>query len=213
MASVGDFVKDVTPAERAELDAALRMGEMVRWATRPLVKRGVKEVADYVLMEAFAIIWLSFPLSAGFRMLTASGGGYNETLGEFLSALLAVCILLLFIAIGLFIALTPWRRRRRRQRTLYVLTKHRALVLTPGYFSWKVYAFPLWEHVLRSSIVRPRGGGDLIFTDQLPHGPSYDAYAHGFTYLPNLQEARRELNEAVNDLLDAAEQHLGNRPS
>ncbi len=205
MASVGDFVNDVTPRERAELEKALRIGESVCWATRPLLKRGVKEVLDYILLELFALCWLAFFawFSCGFLF-----GLERVTC----SALLGLFALLLFLALGIFLASAPWRRRYRRAHTLYVVTNHRALISTPGYFSWTLHAFPLWEHVVRFSIARPAGGGDLIFTDDHPHKGAYDNFEHGFTFLPDLQLAHRELNAAINAQLDAVEQHLGNRP-
>ncbi len=204
MASVGDFVSDVTSREHEELSKALREGESIRWAVRPLVKRGVKEVLDYILLELFALCWLAF-----FCWGTC---GFLAALERVtFSALLVAFALLLFLAMGIFLALTPWRRRYRRAHTLYVVTNHRALISTPGYFSWSLHAFPLWEHVVRFSIARPAGGGDLIFTDDYPHKGAYDNFEHGFTYLPDLQCARRELNAAVDALLDAAERHLGSR--
>ncbi len=200
MASVADFVSDVSPREREELDKVLCPGENVRWATRPLTQRGVEEWVDYIFMEAFALPWLGMTLYIAWRMLTSPCAGYNETLGFFLSSCLAVLVLLLFFAMGLFIALTPLRRLRRRQRTLYVLTNHRALVSEPTYWSWSVEAYPLHEHMLRRCVSRSHGRGDIIFKSERFRLNPQELPEYGFVFLPNLEEATHALEAALADL-------------
>ncbi len=132
MAGINDLVHELSARESAALEAALRPGEAVRWAVRPLAKRG--------------------------------------------------------------------------RRILYLLTNHRALVLESGLFSCKVQAYPLHENMVAYRLCRPGGAGDLVFALPEGRGSNFDA---GFTYLPNLLVAHRELNAAVADLQDAAERRPG----
>ncbi len=132
MTDLREYVSDCSARESAALEAALRPGEAVRWAVRPLAKRG--------------------------------------------------------------------------RRVLYLLTNHRALVLESGLFFCKVQAYPLHENMVAYRLCRPGGAGDLVFALPEGRGSNFDA---GFTYLPDLLAAHRELNAAVAGLLEAAERHTG----
>ncbi len=196
MASVYDFVGDFMPRERELLDSNLRPGEHVRWATRPLCRAGAKELATFAFVELISAAFLVFPCILCYILLV-----HPPTSSPVLQVL-AFAFFALFFLLGLWFATLPLREYRRRRRTLYLLTNHRALVLTPG----EILAYPLNEHMLHSRICRPGGSGDLIF-EVLAQG----RVQQGFTHLPNLQQAQRELNAAINALLDAAEQHIGSR--
>ncbi len=207
MASVSDFVSDVTPREREELNQILREGEQLRWVVRPLVKRGAEELFDYLVIESFALPFTAIFLYAAYGLMTSTGRG-NAFLGPVLSALIVVFFVGGALAVGVFMVLTPWRRRQRRRRTLYVLTNHRATVSEPGYLgAWNTETWPLHEHMLHARICRPGGAGDLIFKVEPSQTGSGELYEYGFRFLPDLQRAHRELNEAVAALMDAAEQH------
>ncbi len=188
MASAGDFVSDFSPRERAVLDAALREGEQVRWAVRPLRRFSTRELVGFVFIELFAAAFLTASSVLACMLVVhppSKSLGHRMVIWAFLS---------LFFLHAIFCALYPLWKYRRRRHTLYLLTNHRALVLTPG----GVQAYPLHEHMLRSLICRPGGAGDLLFEEE-----------KGFTHLPDLLRAHRELNEAVAALLDAAEQRPG----
>ncbi len=199
MASLSDFVTDFSPRERAEFDAALRTGEHLRWAVRPLVKRGQEDWGVFVFSELIALGFLGYSCTM-LAMLAKNPPADASVPGLFG----VVLFVLLFFVMGLFIAAVPWLQRRNRRHTLYVLTNHRALISEPGLISsWSVQAYPLHEHMLRSRVCRPGGGGDLIFSCE----GDGDA---GFLWLPNLLDAHVQLNAAIAALLDAAEAR-GNR--
>ncbi len=198
MASVTDFVADFSPRERAELDAALRSGEQLRWAVRPLAKRGQEDWGVFVFSELIALGFLGY--SSTMLVMLAKKTPADASVPGLLGVVLLV---LLFFVMGLFIAAVPWLQRRNRRHTLYVLTNHRALVSGPGFISWSVQDFPLHEHMLHSRVCRPGGGGDLLFAGE-------GEGSEGFLWLPNLLDAHVQLNAAIAALLDAAEAR-GNR--
>ncbi len=193
MASVSDFVSDFSPDEREALDAALCPGEHVRWAVRPLCRLHAKELAGIAFVEMVSAAFLICPCILVYLLLV------HPPSASLVQQLLLLAFFSVFFLLGLWFAMLPLREYRRRQRTLYLLTNHRALVLSPG----ETLAFPLRENMLRERICRPGGSGDLLF-----EGEEGDK---GFTHLPDLARAHRELNAAVYALMDAAVQHLGNR--
>ncbi len=201
MASVTDFVTDFSPRERAELDAALRTGEQVRWAVRPLVKRGQEDWGAFVFATLIGLSFLAYScmMLVTLVMKTPADASVPGLIGM-------VLFLLLFFVAGLYLGALPWLLRRNRRHTLYVLTNHRALISDPGLFTWTLHAFPLHENMLRFHVCRPGGAGDLIFSGERDGG-------EGFTWLPNLLEAHVQLNSAITAQLDAAEQHHGNHPT
>ncbi len=88
MASVSDFVSDVTPREREELNQILREGAQLRWGVRPLVKRGAEELFDDLVIESFALPFTAIFLYAAYGLMTSTEGRGNEFPGPVLSALL-----------------------------------------------------------------------------------------------------------------------------
>ncbi len=195
MDSIRDAVSDVTPRERAELDKVLREGEYVRWAVRPQVHCGVREGVKRGASGLFSLVLMALALAL-FMLLGAHCSEWS----------LPVLTLMLlsgvsFLAAGISLAVAPFLRTGRHRRTLCVLTNHRALVQEPERWcawKWNHLAFPLHEHMLRSRVCRPGGGGDLLFEGE-----------KGFVHLPDLQEAQRELNAAIHALQDAAERRAG----
>ncbi len=201
MASVGDFVKDVTPAEAAALEGALGIGEQVRWATRPKRRGGFEE--EFLFWFSQFMGGVSMLLSVFFL------GVFGHCFTQFRWPALAFMLFfgLLFLVAAMVSIGVPLHRRVDRGHTLYAVTNHRAIVQVPcRWRGWKQRTYPLHEHMLRSRICRPRGGGDLLFA------VSQDGYGRGdqgFTHLPDLQLAHRELNAAINAQLDAAESRSG----
>ncbi len=187
MASVSDFVKDFTPREREALDAALREGERVRWAVRPLCRFEVGELAAFAFLELICAAFLFVPGLLGYLLYTHAPSESAVKL------LLLAGFFSVFVVVGLCLSTLPLREYRRRRWTLYLLTNHRALVLSPG----ETHAFPLREDMLRARVFRPHGSGDLLFEGE-----------SGFTRLPDLARAHYELNEAIYALLDAAERRV-----
>ncbi len=191
MADISEWVPDFSARERATLDAALRSGESLRWAVRPLCRFDLREWAVFAFAGA---IGLSFVASACLMLWQLRAHPPESSL--FMA--LAACFFLCFLLEGFHLLSLPLLEQRRRRRTLYVLTNHRALVVAPG----GVRAFPLCAGMVRERISRPGGAGDLIL-----EGEGED----GFTRLPNLAQAHAELNLAIHALMDDAERHRGNR--
>ncbi len=201
MASINDFVKNVTPGEHAGLEKALCVGEYVRWATRP--ERRGEFVEEFLFWLIQLLSWVMMLFSIVVLCLSFSEQHWPAR-AFFL--VLGFSLLVVTVTAGI----VSLNRRADRGQILYVLTNHRAIVQTPcRWRGWKQRSYPLHEHMLRSRICRPRGGGDLLFSVSQE---GYGGGEQGFTHLPDLQLAHRELNAAINALLDAAEQHLGNRP-
>ncbi len=195
MADIKEWVSDFSPRERAALDEALRVGEHVRWATRPLRPCRGKDWLACILLEVMGVMFI---VISSFALV---GLCISPPEFSFFGQVLAAGAALLFLLTGLHIALLPWKMYRTRCRTLYVLTNHRALVFTPG----RVEAYPLHENMLRARVCRPGGSGDLIFRSPPVASASFDDAEPGFRRLPDLAVALRELNAAIYALLDAAE--------
>lgn len=71
-----------------------------------------------------------------------------------------------FLLIGIAALSSPWRYRWRMQRTLYLLTNHRAIVLEPRRFRMRVRAFALHPDLVKQVVSEPQGHGDIIFTKE-----------------------------------------------
>lgn len=74
-----------------------------------------------------------------------------------------IVIMLPFLLIGIAALSSPWRYRWRMQRTLYLLTNHRAIVLEPRRFRMRVRAFALHPDLVKQVVGEPAGHGDIIF--------------------------------------------------
>ncbi len=68
-----------------------------------------------------------------------------------------------FLLIGIAALSSPWRYRWRMQRTLYLLTNHRAIVQEPRWFRMRVRAFALQPDMVKQVVAEPAGHGDIIF--------------------------------------------------
>ncbi len=199
MSDIVDFVSDVTPREREELVQVFGMGEQVRWATRPKVRRELIDELWFWVLQLMGLVGVGLASA----MLTLFYRRFTDFPWVTLAFLLlfALCFLVGACICGIFPALR--RINGDRCKRLYVLTNHRAIVQEPcRWRGWRQRTFPLHEHMLHSRICRPGGGGDLLFS------VSRDGYGsgdQGFIHLPDLQEAHRELNAAIHALMDAAE--------
>ncbi len=197
MTTLDDFVNDVTPREREVLAAELGPGEQVRWATRPVVHRGLLETVMHLGFQLLGLVMLM----AASAELTLLSIRWAEFRCSTIAFLLFCALCLLVSAMGGMVI--PVLKKNWRRHTLYVLTNHRAIVQKPGRWNgWVLLTFPLREHMLRTRVCRPGGGGDLLFSVSREGYPAGDL---GFTWLPNLGEAQQQLNASINALLDAAE--------
>lgn len=77
-----------------------------------------------------------------------------------------IFIMMPFLLIGLAALSSPWRYRWRMQRTLYLLTNRRAIVLEPRCCRMRVRDFALHPDTVKQVVTEPGGHGDIIFTKE-----------------------------------------------
>lgn len=109
-----------------------------------------------------------------------------------------VPFLLILIAIP---AATPFLVRRRMQRTVYLLTARRALLLRPeGRRSWQTLAWPLAPGMVKERVLRADGSGDLIFGYEGGKDGDSTAVPMGFFNLPELRRLEQLLMDITEPL-------------
>lgn len=77
-----------------------------------------------------------------------------------------IVIMTPFLLIGIAALSSPWRYRWRMQRTLYLLTNRRAIVLEPRWCRMRVRDFALQPDMVKQVVSEPQGHGDIIFTKE-----------------------------------------------
>ncbi len=190
MKNISDFVSGVTLREREELERSLLKGETIFWATKPVARLWS---VDCIPLMIFATFWLGF---IAFWTFGALGMPTSlEDLSKIQPAQIPFALFSIpFWLVGIVLASSPWWRRRKLERSLYVLTNRRALIVQPGVFSWSVEVYPLEEDMLLSRTAKPNGEGDLVFAINYENRP---ATRSGFMSVPDVQMAEQKLNEAM----------------
>ncbi len=173
----------LSPRERAGLDAALRPGESIRWATRPhpvaLSLWGSPRFIMGLLLLAGLVHWLG-TVTETLAAEAAAAGVEPHYSGVFVVALPLGLLTLWLLA-------TPWLEQRQHRRTLYVITSERALIAAEGLFSWKLQRWALGTELVVSRENREEGRGSLLFSEP----------AVGFLHLPDVARAHSELRRAI----------------
>ncbi len=190
MATLNDFISDVSLREREELEQALLKGEDIFWAVKPVPAYWGEGSAA---LAVFATIWLSFIAFWTFGALgmPTSAEDLANIKGEQIPfALFSIP----FWLVGLGLASAPWWRKRKLESTVYVLTNKRALIVERGLFSWSSHVYPLEEDMLISRTARKGGLGDLIL--EIDHS-SNPPTKRGFMSVPDVSLAEDKLNEAI----------------
>lgn len=105
-----------------------------------------------------------------------------------------------FLLIGLTALSSPWRYRWRMQRTLYLLTNHRAIVLEPRRFRMRVRAFALHPDLVKQVVAEPAGHGDIIFARERrwqfgARSIYYGLSPVGFLAVPQVQRVAQMIAE------------------
>lgn len=105
-----------------------------------------------------------------------------------------------FLLIGLTTLSSPWRYRWRMQRTLYLLTNHRAIVLEPRRFRMRVRAFALHPDLVKQVVAEPAGHGDIIFARERrwqfgARSIYYGLSPVGFLAVPQVQRVAQMIAE------------------
>ncbi len=72
------------------------------------------------------------------------------------------------LVLGVVSLSAPWRHKRRMERTLYLLTNRRVLVLEPRLlFGERCIAFPLQPNPVKAVRRNPDGSGDIVFAYEM----------------------------------------------
>jgi hypothetical protein len=183
-------------ALRAAVEGELREGEHVTWIDQPIASRFLWTALPTLI---FAVPWTAFSL---FWTWSA----YAMTRGRGAAGLAFAAFGLPFVLAGLGMFTSPYWIRRAAQRTLYVLTDRRAIILVPTWRGIRERSFePAQLHDLRRT-QRADGSGDLVFTTELTgytRGRPL-ATAIGFQAVPDVR--------GVEDRVRALAQ-LGARPA
>ncbi len=195
MNTLADFINDLTPRERAEADKALQDGEPLLWAVRPQAQLWCPESLIMFVSALPGLVFMGF--------WTHGILGFPETWEEVSLSnpmtLPGVLVSLPFYGVMFYLAAFPWLRRRKFNNSLYLLTNRRALVLEPTLFSWKLRSWELHEDMVLEHTPRADGRGDLVFELEIRRASKGGTRTirHGFRELPDLQEAERRLEAAI----------------
>ena len=118
----------------------------------------------------------------------------------FFDALFIICsgfaglpFLLLFIGLPLW---GIWYTYRQMQRTVYIITEQRALVIrATGRKGWQTLSWPLTAGLVKERVLRADGSGDLILGYETSRDADGDATTvpQGFFNLPELRRVEQML--------------------
>lgn len=144
---MNDISEELSAEESARCRAALLPEEQVLLIARPRTQLGVLETLFRVIPGVVMACSLSYALCM-------------------MSAIWWLALLITLPAWGVVIALlcSPYLHRRRRERTVYLLTDKRVMVLDPGVlFGARVVAYPLQPDPVREIRRGDDGFGDIVF--------------------------------------------------
>lgn len=108
--------------------------------------------------------------------------------------------LLPFWGAGIGLAISPFWRRKRVMRTLYVVTNRRAIVVQPSPFLLKpeLRSWPLNEGLIKSVYADIEGTGDIIFDYRKVHTKhGFRDEPEGFLRVPELDRVHKLLQEQI----------------
>jgi hypothetical protein len=181
------------PREIAALiGAELASGERIVWAGQPMPGRFARGSIGVVLFgipwTAFAIFWMAG--ASGFKMPNFSNGfGFFPLFG------------VPFVLIGFGMLSAPYWARRKAQRTAYVITDRRALILAGG--AWKSTTVRSFEPYRLADLRRvqyPDGTGDLIFERTWKRDSDGDRQSadHGFLAIREVKAVEGFVRQLAN---------------
>ncbi len=184
MKQLSDFIPDVSPREREQLDKQLKDGESLRWAARP--RPSLRSCVQREIF-VFSLLWVA----AMFMITSAMLGCLPESMQptEAIAQLReGAWMLVLFWLIGLSLLFSPYYTRWKRSRRLCLLTNERALVLEHDIFGWRCYAWELDPYLL---LMRSPADRSLYFSQQVHIHPNF--ICEGFENLPDAREAEQHI--------------------
>ena len=138
---------NLSPKDNARVQSVLRDDERVVLVTRPRPQMDIVEAAGRVFSGVMLLVMLVYALCQ---------------MAQVWWLVLALVSPLILFALWLISA--PFRYRRQKERTLYLLTDKRVLMLEPkGIFGERVVAYPLLPNPVKSVLHGDDGYGDIIF--------------------------------------------------
>lgn len=181
---------DLERSDRLWLQESLNEGEILHWAGKPVPSFFANGAW---LFSLFSLPWLFIVASLTVESLS----------GEAPLPVLLFLILLWCIGLGLFTA--PWWQYRQISHTVYALTDHKALILTPSLFGRRrVKTYPLSLNLVKERIQHKNGSGDLIFDYEKRHNKHGTRLVGvGFLRLANIQIVEERLQSLLKNAPDS----------
>lgn len=174
------------------VDRELQAGEQLVWFGTPNPRNMMLASLGLVL---FGIPWTAFALFW-------TGGAFVATRAANAPFGLDVCFPLFgvpFILVGLGMLSSPFWMRRRGQRTAYLLTDRRAVIIQGGLFgSVTTYSFQPERLTSITRLERKDGSGDLVFEEfTTRHGSGHTTTRRGFIGIANVRAVEEQVNQLV----------------
>lgn len=170
---------NLSPKDNARVQAVLRDDERVVLVTRPRPQMDIVEAVGRVFSGVMLLVMLAYALCQMQQIWWL--------------VLAFVSPLILFAA---WLISSPARYRRQKERTLYLLTDKRVLMLEPkGIFGERVVAYPLQPNPVKAVQHGDDGYGDIIF-DYEQHWEIFPKMRHrttpvGFIEVPEVVQVEQ----------------------
>ncbi len=192
---------ELTARERAWLGQVVGIDEELHLLLRP---RTESHPGQFTREWVMGCVWLliCLGLTMGFMQEDARAG----------------ILMLPAWAVGIGTLCWPYMWRVRRQRTLYVITARRVLILEPVvvFFS-RTRSFPLREDMVQEVGVLPGGYGNIVFSYAWSemNGSREERVARqvGFIDIPQVKKVQAVLESAIETSLHTVKNEYGARKS
>lgn len=175
-------MENLPPRDAARAAAALQAGEELLLVVKPRSAPG----ADLYFQMLPGALMVAVPVGVMWTLQELEWG--------------PIFIGMPFLLIGLTALSSPCRYRWRMQRTFYLLTNHRAIVLEPRRFRMRVRAFALHPDLVKQVVAEPAGHGDIIFARERrwqfgARSIYYGLSPVGFLAVPQVQRVAQMIAE------------------
>ncbi len=176
---------NLSPKDKARVQAVLRDDERVVLVTRPRPQMDIVEAVGRVFSGVMLLVMLAYALCQMQQIWWL--------------VLAFVSPLILFAA---WLISSPARYRRQKERTLYLLTDKRVLMLEPkGIFGERVVAYPLQPNPVKAVQHGDDGYGDIIFAYE-QHWEIFPKMRHrttpvGFIEVPEVVQVEQQIAAQV----------------
>ena len=192
-------IDDLSPRAYEELQQALLPGEEVRFITRPRVGLFSVQNRFLILGMGFSLLWwIGFAVLLGVYLSDWFDGKLSA-----LSLCAAYGVLVLCYFIGRMVSSVTLEEYQSLRRSLYLLTTHRAMVLTPGVI---LRSYPLRPGMIQGVKQWPDGTGHIYLQPKRDANLTQLESAH-FLCVPEpfrVTALIRELADLVPELPAAA---------